>query len=92
MLHIHLLNSLNSLFLLLVNGSTAVGTKEIKYLTVLDLGPLILPLCLISLLSNSGLSGCVLSCKMPISISCPFMVQCFTGVLCLPNDPSYPSF
>ena len=68
MLHSHSLNSPNRLFLLFVKGPTAVGKKEIEYLTVLDLGALILPLRSISRLWNSGLSGCVLSCKMSISL------------------------
>ena len=39
----HLLNPLNILFLLLLKCPTAVGTKVIEYLPLLDLGALNLP-------------------------------------------------
>ena len=60
------------------------STKYVEYLTVLDLGALIPSLCIISLLSNSGLSGCVLSCKMSISL---LVVRLWYRVPCLPMTP-----
>ena len=78
LLHIHSLNPLNSLFLLSLKSPKAVGTKDIEYLTVPDLGNVILALRLMSLLSVSGLSGGLLCCKISISL---FVVRLRSSVL-----------
>ena len=69
-LHIHSLNcnSLNSLLLLLLKNPTAVGTKDVEYLTVLNLGALTLPLACYQTLIWVGMCCLVRCICMSISL------------------------